>query len=543
MDISNLFGKINKSSLTNDISNSEHIKKPVEQDYVNRLFSGGKPVEVKGEVVDVSNKFIKIRVGNQIIQGNVNLVGKLNISDNRNFLLEMDKGRLKLTLIAESMDSLKNQHIESVLKDLGENSKENLEFAKILLESNLPVNKNTLNTLKRAIAIFGKNDNEALKKALLLLNNDIDINIDNANKTNNILNRQENVTENIKIIESLLSQLENKELSEEIEKILTALPNDGGTEDNLLKQPIQHINNSYELIDAFSKASDMPIENKFNEVNIDILKTIGSSIAKEAGMSKEEVDNLIAKYIPNETQNDSDNVLEKQIFSKEVLENETFLKKKILDMLSEVNNKNKENTIIKNFSVDDNIKNPKALENHINETIEKLEKALDILKHSDVDSEIAKSLEKEVSKLKDKMIFGNELKNSILIQIPFTLNNKTTNGELIVFKDKRRKGENSKKSSALISLDTINLGVFEAYLIKDKNKVDIQFRFVNDFVVGLVKNNLSQLNNMLGSKGIHINSITYKKIDEAFSPINEEPTINENEVDTENSAFKFDVRA
>lgn len=555
MDISSLFGKINKSSINENTKGTETTNKTNIQDYVHSLLGDEKQVEVKGEVIDVSNKSIQIRVGEQVIKGNVNLTGKLNIGDSRNFLLEIENGRLKLTLVPEDIDVLKNQHIENVLKDLGKLSEENMKLAKMLLESNLPVNKETLSTLKRSIAIFGKDDVEGIKKSLLLLNNDITINSENIKKMSSILNREQNVLGNIKNIEKLISQLKDSDLENQLKEIFLDIKN-VNNHSNEINDISKLGTKNLEKIEEFVKLASETILD--DEIFSNIEKTLGERFNNKQNteeilsdkivntLKKEENTEAMLKLFSEK--NDESGISENnkniknkentEIFNKKTITKDEFLQ----NLLEDVSNREK--SILKSFGVDEKITTPKELEQHINQNLEKLEKALEIIKKSGNDSDIAKSLEKEIATLKDKMLFANELKNSILIQIPFTINNKTANGELIIFKDKRKKNRIAEKSSALISLDTVNLGVFETYLVKKQSNVDIQFRFVNDFVEDLVKNNISQLNNVLGTKNIHIKSITYKKINEAFSMIDEEPKIKEMEkiINRETNPFKFDVR-
>ncbi len=572
MDISGVFKKVsNANSLqnTNQVSNKDNVQR--NSDGTIKLAEN--QTQVKGEIVNVTNSTVKIRVGDQIITGNMNLTGKLNIGEERDFLLEIEKGKLKLMLVPESVENLKEQQLENVLKELGELSKDNMKFAKMLLENNLPVNKDTLATLKRSMALFGHEDKAGLEKSLLLLKNDLGANLKNTANLNSILDREQNVTKNLSNIDNLLSQLgedevgvQLKELFSDSQKTMENLKTSEGQQSVKPQEGTPQTKNFDNVGDLLKTLTDAMGEEETQNIkspsqNNENLaeETLIKENATKEGLGKDTAvkDNLSNQNIKEGNQeNKADNLkdLLKNVLDKENAAPNTEAQK-VLKKDSEtvetlrnlLKNQNVEEEVLtkdlsKSFGVDKNIKTPKELEKHINEKLEKLDKALEIIKSAPEETEVLKQLEKEITNLKDKMTFANEIKNQVFVQIPFTINNKTTNGELIVFKDKRNKGKKNGQSSALISLDTANLGVFEAYLVKKEANVDIQFRFAKDFVKGLVQGNAEQLNIMLKAKNINIASLTYKKIDEPFSVMENEPTIKEEELVENKNPFKFDVR-
>ncbi len=582
MDISGVFKKVsNANSLqsTNQVSNKDNVQRNTD----GTIKLGENQTQVKGEIINVSNSTVKIRVGDQIISGNMNLTGKLNIGEEREFLLEFEKGKLRLMLVPESVENLKEQQLENVLKELGQLSKDNMKFAKLLLENNLPVNKDTLAALKRSMALFGHEDKAALEKSLVLLKNDLGANQKNTSNLNNILDREQNVTENLNNIDSLLSQLGDDEIATQLKELFTdnqkiaeALKNGDsqlGVKNQEAAQGTKNFENLGEIVKTLTEAmgeeeTQKPtqlVENPTDEPTTTENTTKETlqketlqkeTLAKENALNNQNVkegnidtkaENL--KDLLKNALNKENGEVDNQINNKaETLQKDTEKTENLRNLLKNQGLEEEElvkdlaKDISKSFGVDKDVKTPKDLERHINEKLDKLEKALELIKNAPEETEILKQLEKEITTLRDKITFANEIKNQVFVQIPFTINNKTTNGELIVFKDKRNKGKNKGQSSALISLDTANLGVFEAYLVKKEANVDIQFRFVNDFVKGLVQNNIEQLNTMLKTKNINISNLTYKKIDEPFSVMDKEPTIKEEETIENKNPFKFDVR-
>ncbi len=572
MDISGVFHNITGTK-TPSLSKSDPL---------NRVESSSKfpnKEVVKGEIIDVTNKSIKIKVGDQIISGNLNLEGKLNIGDIRNFLIEMEAGKLRMTVVPETMENLKDMHLENVLKDLGQLSKENLALAKTLLDNNLPVNQDTLATLKRSMALFGKEDSNALQKSLLMMENELQVNSKNTENLNSLLDRNNNVTKNLQNIDTLLGQLEQSdpELATQIKNIFTEVADDliqANTQNNNQNNPVinqqvakdvQNLENPADLLKLISdNLGDDEVALKQNQtlgkelVNqpevMDSKEAENSAKFKMLNDALNNIDNKsskddLANILLNKLSGKTDNKEVTEQLAKNILSNNLDdesgiagnLKKILGDVTENLDDLDK--NLSKSFDIGKDIKNPKELENHINDKLEKLEKAIELIKNSNSDSEVLRHLEKEVHTIKDKLTFANEIKNNVFVQIPFTLNNKSTNGELIVFKDKKNKKGSKDFASALISLDTANLGLFEAYVVKKNANVDIQFRFKEDFVKDLVKNNLTQLNNILSSKNIVLSNVSYKQIDEPFSIIDKEPKIDETyDNQQDGNPFKLDIR-
>ncbi len=556
MDFVNVFSNSTPKHFNapNGLQSVKSVKSPLGQKLTGQ--------SVEGKIVDINNKSIKIKIGDQVIEGRLDTNESINIGDIRKFLLDFENGVLKMRLIPTDTQAMEEQHLENVLKDLGELSKENLKFAKMLLESNLPVNKETLKELKRNMALFGKEDPEALKKSLLMMKNEISPSVKNTQNMNSILDRNNNITQNLENIDALIAELGDDDVATQIKEIFTKLTDELSDDVTLLnkqaeqteqiKSEVKNLDNLKDLtklvtdtiLDDDLPESEQLLKNSANKdvVQEDVSKLGSNPKAIETqetteSSKLENLKNLLAgnnaKEVSEGLQQKNTNTLENAIKQVLVGDTENEVLEKVL---------NKE--ISKSFGVDKEVLTPKQLEEHINEKLDKLEKALEVVKNSSKESEILQQLEKEIVTIKDKLTFANEIKNNIYVQIPFTMNDKTTNGELIVFKDKKNKRKNKESVSALLSLDTANLGLFEAYVVKKQNDIDIQFRFAEDFVKPLVQNNSNKLTNLLNVYNIRVKSLTYKKIDEPFSLLEKEPNINSENVDSidEKNQFKFDVR-
>ncbi len=517
---------------------------------------------VEGKVVDINNKSIKIKIGDQVIEGRLDTNESINIGDIRKFLLDFDNGVLKMRLMPTDTQAMQEQHLENALKDLGELSKENLKFAKMLLESNLPVNKETLKELKRNIALFGKDDAEALKKSLLMMKNEISPSVKNTQNMNSILDRSNNITQNLQNIDVLIDELGDDDVATQIKNIFTNITDELSDDIALLnkqteqtKQVKSETKNLDGVKDLTKMVTDALIDDDVTENGQLLKNTVNKELVQEnvtkfgenakALETTESSENSKLESLKNLLAGSSSKELAEGVQQKNNNNLESVIKQALsVDVENEALEKVLNKEISKSFGVDKEVLTPKHLEEHINEKLDKLEKALEVIKNSSKETEVLQQLEKEIVMIKDKLSFANEIKNNIFVQIPFTMNDKTTNGELIVFKDKKNKRKHRDTISALVSLDTANLGLFEAYVVKKQDDVDIQFRFAEDFVKPLVQNNSDKLNNLLKIYNIRIKSLSYKKIDEPFSLLEKEPSIDD--VNTNNNEdknqFKFDVR-
>jgi len=176
-----------------------------------------------------------------------------------------------------------------------------------------------------------------------------------------------------------------------------------------------------------------------------------------------------------------------------------------------------------------------ALIKNINEALNEI-----VTKHS-ADEQMARPLA-QAAEIRDALSFLSHIKNDVFIQIPLIINDNKTTGELYVFRDKKRKNITGRELSALIALDTENLGRFETYIVKQGAGVNLQFRLETAEYEGLVKDSIHTLNDALNSKGLYINGVSYKKLDESFSLLNREPADGKDDIKAPFDYTIFDRR-
>jgi len=107
------------------------------------------------------------------------------------------------------------------------------------------------------------------------------------------------------------------------------------------------------------------------------------------------------------------------------------------------------------------------------------------------------------------------------VQIPLSIFNKSTTGELYMLK----RGSKSKKLdpsnvTVLISLDSNNIGRIDTLLSIDKKNISTNFRLENSDVFKVLKENHKMLYTSLIEKGFRLVDFTYRLMNEPISIIN-----------------------
>ncbi len=188
------------------------------------------------------------------------------------------------------------------------------------------------------------------------------------------------------------------------------------------------------------------------------------------------------------------------------------------------------------LSFDANNKNVDDLEKFINELSSKLE----TMKHV---PEGESKLSKNIEELQNNLKFMSEVKNNVYVQIPFQFQDNKTTGELYIFKDKRSKQKKEGDTqSALLALDLVSLGHFEAYIQKTNKSVKCQFRIDNEQAEKAIKHNIRALAQKLSEHQYSLDYYGFKEIDESFTVVDKKPTIEEEVLPAETKKFIFDRR-
>lgn len=519
--------------INSNIGNTDTITKNVIRD-INNAIKSLPDGQISGRVLDIKNDIAQILTDQgQLINGKIQFENQLNIGDIRQFIVSRDSnGTILFSIIPENQEKVMETNIKSVLLELGINiSHKNIEIAKALIQNNLPLSKENFQNVSRA-NILSENSKNNLNNAIFLLKNNIPV------RENNIKILNEFTTNSFK----LSSGLDN------IQRQINNLP-----PSTLKTNLLEIINNSAKSIVLNKTDSKAQINHEANAQNTNIqsnkswstnstISTNNTNITStsNSNSNKENLsatrssittqENIILDMKNNTELNNTDISFTQNKITQNFASNgaNSFIE----ELLKSLNGENKDTSVKETtenkdrwpIRLDFNNANLKDLDEHINETNKKIEALIkETLKYNTPES---KALSESLSNIKERLLFTNTLKENFYIQIPLQLNKNETI-ELLVFKDRNKKKNKKNISSAIIGLDTVNLGRFETYIEKEELNVKLQFNLENENIIKLVKKNVDKLNELLKNKGLNISGIQYSKNTNNFNitteNINETP--------------------
>ncbi len=524
MDISNLLQNIRLTNKTTGILDNLQTLPKVSSESAQKLFSEGEVV--KGEVVDLKGLVAEIITeGGDKVRGHLQTVGQLNIGDERSFSVKNENGLIKFALMDEDKQTIVDKSLKNELQDLGvKSSDENLNNAKALLKNELPVNKETFTNLSRALTLLAKDD-KSLDKALYMLKNEIPVNKANTKLLDDFVSKEINMMKNSSEIEDGINSLKDGALKNEL---LAIFNDEDETQTNMPKENVNMGEVGEEVEQR--KSGDAKLEQNSEKLKSDLqvkqgdTKDIEKTILKhseksEVSENKTSINNVVkdsfGKIEKDDNSQDKARIeAEKDMPTKEVVKDK-------LQFELKGNNKNE-------------------IDEYLNKTNEKLDKAMKLLENST--SEESKKLLQTMTTHKESIDFMNHTKNNIYLQMPLNINDSKTNGELLVFKDKKKKGNSGAGVSAIIGLDTVNLGRYETYIHKKDNKINFQFRLESEEIIELTKKNFDKLSELLQKYNLVIESATYKTITESFNIATKEDEFLEKNENNTLPSYNFNVK-
>ncbi len=197
-------------------------------------------------------------------------------------------------------------------------------------------------------------------------------------------------------------------------------------------------------------------------------------------------------------------------------------------------------SIIKSLAVKPGDLKPKTLERVLRQIAETSSEIKQAVQRLAAQEPAAQKLLKSADDILSNMRFQNELKQSTYLQIPLIINEKPTQAELFVFNKKGQKRSPKSGGSALLALDMAYLGHLEVYIKRHDKNVSLQFRLDREDAEGVIRNNLSGLNNLLVESGFSLAQVDFKTVEEPFAITDSEPDWGRQEVKGANS---LDLRA
>lgn len=574
---------INQTNQNITISTGAESTKPniKNNEFIENTVISVEVVEIKSDEITV-----KTSLGELIKAKPLNIEG-LKVSDLAKFLVKYENGSLVLKI--QTPVDIKNKAIADILKNNSlEVSEQNIKLIETLISNNLPIDKQTctkLNQIQKAL------EPQNIEKAIFFLENDIKPTKENIQLLNDFKNGEMKMSSQLKNLIEIIDQTNDKEIKTIVSKIFI--------EGEAVLKDSSIINN---IIDDLKIKNNNKLEIAFNSKSLQMesYKDLAKELIKNFPDKKELINNLlqnkndfinVIENLPENIKNEIKDILkepdvhisndESKNINKEYIKPNILLSEKLESILKKIDgfpinefplkeneikflvdkifkyDKEKERFLTKfkiDISKDENLKNQLVEKfkfkfennkfNDVDDFLDKLKENVEVAKkflENENKQDITKELVKNLDKINKSVDFVSNLKNTLLVQLPITLNNNNINSEIFVFKDKNKKKSKNESTSALIALDTASLGRFETYIQKNGTNLTCQFRLKDKEVELLVKANLEKLNNKLKNLNYSLSNVSFKTLEEDFTILDKEPILEKDLKKSSDKLLFFDT--
>jgi len=497
----------------------------------------------KATVLDIKRNQVTIRLSDGgTLTAKSLVIPDAHIGEEMEFVVQSNKDGQILINISEQPPEQQQQNLLLNLLSSANIAvtDESLAVLKALMQSGLPIDKNTIQTLLQQLKANPQTD---LKSLIFMLKEDIAITPENiknvhlaANHENSLKNQIDELSWKIaaidepeiqnKLLEIFLTENKNADSFKENIHLLNNY-NEFQPPKNFTSEQTVNINNIFQLFKDNADFFKYTFE-RFNSTH-DIKQTLSELIKEFPQYST-----FIMPLVEDEALSDSLGL---------------FFEKQI--PLSEKENLNKRaaklsSLIKKELFIDlDNPDTSQEFNSYYQKLNEKLTQALNTVQKGGSSSQ---ELKETLNSLKDNINFMSQINNfQEFIQIPFTTGESENNCELYIFNDKKNKKISKDKASVLLALDLKMLGHFEAFIQKDYNNISCQFRTVNQDIQSLLKINMPALQTALKNSGYNLYHVAYKTISEHFNILNTDNDLGikaDSSINSQNNKrYSFDMRA
>ena len=169
---------------------------------------------------------------------------------------------------------------------------------------------------------------------------------------------------------------------------------------------------------------------------------------------------------------------------------------------------------------------------------------LDIIKENIINSTLPNREEivARIENLESNIRFQSSISNhSTYVQIPLSIMNKNTTGELYLLKkDPKRRKLDPENLTMLISLNTINIGQIDSLISFNRKNISLNIRVEDKRLFDIIKEGHMELYKSLLDKGFKLVDLKYRLTDEAINISNAE-VIARKEFDTGKLSFDYRV--
>lgn len=512
---------------------------------------------IKGEIIDVLNKNIKIKLSNgQIIDAKVLDQFDFFIGQKIRFIVKESNA---LQIILKPELEVGNETLDKLIQVL-ENAglsvnEENINVVSRLIENQMPIDKETLTK----IIPYSKQFSGEIDQILFLIKNNIPITKENIEQLNNMLKNDNKIIQSLAEFIDDLSILAKDNFTNEIVKILLK---DNPEAKDILNFINNSLNNSKEknvnFIDDFNNAN-LSNQELLDALNVSQNYNQESKVSAEAGSQEPNIKNeLINEILSNKEiqllEFKASNIIKQE--NPELKFN--LANKSIEDIFNELNSleisiKLKEQ--IKNIITErisyalfskeilankTHLENPEELNEFYNKLYTKIKSILEFTTIKEHENK-PESLIKEANQIKSSLEFMNALNQKFnYIQLPMLFGDKMLHSELYVFNNKRQLKNAKATITALVRLDLVNLGHLDIYITKTEKNLTINFYTEDDSKTKIIQNKIYEVHNQLSKLGFKILALSVSKKEKDFNVVDD--FLKKEEGQQEIKRYTFDMR-
>lgn len=410
-------------------------------------------------------------------------------------------------------------------------NEQNMNIAKELKQSGLPVTRDTLDKVAEAIIKFKDLD---ISKAVFLSNTKIKIEKETIDSLKQLIDEKFRLGTQIDELFKLLSEADNDTINRIFEKT-ASIHGSGRTvknAENLNSLKDMEDGTTIEFVNMkISKDHEVRsifIKPELNEKITDFLKngqtTIGNLREKAVEFLSSKVpgfEKLTTVQKKELTDYFSDIFL--KLKNKNIPEESSRIQVSGPLEFDESNHKGALKKAFEDFYVKIDSKTLKSdlnVKENYREILNKLDGIRDILSVSSMPNR--DEVINRIDNIQKSISFINDLNSyNTYIQIPLNIWGQNTTGELYVLKrDTRKKSIDPENAAVLLALDTQNLGRFEALVNISKKNISLNIRVEEQEVIDFLKDNYRHLYNSLSEKGYKLVDMKCRLIEEEVSILN-----------------------
>lgn len=592
MNISNVSNNIS-ANINNDASsinqeNNVNQTSGAEISNIADLKELSKGDSFSGKVIGINNNTLTIKLNN----GNeINAKMAEQIKVNVGSIVEFFVKQKNSNGIVISPNNTSNDIVKQILNNNGfAASDKNIQITNALINNYMPTDKRFMQKIMQASYNF---PNVSVDDIISMTKLNIPITKENIDIYNQYKNSQHQLTNDISnltnSIEGYINDLANDNTinpSNEINKIVKALFNNGDIsivdKNELISQNIgnQNTTNQNEYYNSIKgnsiESNDNIISYNYNKeqiANDNISNIIENSTLSENKEYNKISDSIIkiaqiliidAEDLATRINIESDE--SEQILNKIINFSET--KADLLNNLSELtfNNQSNFNNLIskegfifilkqsinKELSLDaKNMKDSNEIDDLYSETSSKLSKLINDFSGDNHSG--AKEFSNNAKEMQQKLDFIQNINNMYAYaQLPVNASGNNFNSELFVYMNKKAKISDKKNISAMLHLDMDNLGPIDVHVTLNNSEVITKFYVEDEESARIIKEHMDMLQEALKNNGLNLHSETINRNSDNINNIDIKTTnsnnmvhneIFQNELEKSVKRYTFDVRS